>query len=73
MGCETPPPIVETRFLYPSLPRLDCAGEPAPPQAVADDAALVDYFETVRLAGAECRDRLAAMRDVTAAWPRQAP
>src|SRR5579872_1353011 len=62
-----------TRELYPTLPRTDCADEPAPPPSFASDQEMIAHQEAVRLAGAECRTRLHAVDDARKSWPNNKP
>lgn len=52
-GCGAP----SLKMDMPELPNMSCPREPDYPGDNAPDRTLVSYFENVRLAGAECRDK----------------
>src|SRR5262245_11695379 len=63
------PPEIRTVVEYPTIPpeSLTCRPEPSVPDAKTDvDLAL--WTEALRLAGAECRAKLDAIRDLVATW-----
>lgn len=63
------PPEIRTIYEYPTIPAesLSCLREPAVTEAMTDiDLAL--WTEAVREAGADCRAKLEAIRNVVATW-----
>ena len=63
------PPEIRTVYEYPTIPdgSLACPREPTVPDAKTDiDLAL--WAQAVREAGADCRAKLDAIRDLAATW-----
>lgn len=58
-GCAGSPERVAPVIVPAELRR--CAPEPPTPASLPDDAALVDWIEDVRAAGADCRGVLASV------------
>src|SRR5262245_12984925 len=63
------PPEVTTRYDYPEIPAgtLACLREPSAPNAKTD-IELALWAQAVREAGADCRAKLDAIRDLVATW-----
>lgn len=73
-AAKRPAPQIEVRVVYPALPQTTCLGEPGVPPKGADDNTVTNYFERVRVAGADCRSRLQEIHKTQGGWPQlQAP
>lgn len=71
MMTVVPPPVIKTINIYPVVPgdMLECAAEPMLGD-VKTDAQFGIWTEDVRQAGAGCRAKVKAIRDLVATWPR---
>lgn len=75
-GCANPkpvepPPPPEIHNIYPSVPTnfLSCTDEPVPGQILTDIQA-AQFADALRIAGADCRDRLAKVKGIVDGWPK---
>lgn len=73
-ACASKPdvqPVPEVHNVYPVIPAnfLICTAEPVPGQILTDVQA-AQFTEAVRVAGLDCRQRLAKVRETVANWPK---
>lgn len=63
--------MVEVRNVYPQIPSnfLNCTDEP-PVGQILTDVQLAQLAEAMRVAGADCRARLAKVRETVSGWPK---
>lgn len=59
--------------VYPkvSAELLACPAEPKVPDGVKTDVELIKFLESVRIAGAKCRETLGKVADYVHSWPQQ--
>lgn len=62
LGCGNGPPTLVRQIVPISL--LECPPEPPPPSVQSDDQELALWLVDLATAGADCRDRLARVKEL---------
>ena len=72
MGCASNKIITKSRLLYPDTAgvELECAAE-VPVGTPQSEVEFGAYAEAQRVAGADCRDKLAGVKVWVESWPEQ--